>query len=285
MTPRIRQARFALAVFAALAVGNAYAALTTYYGEDIPSQSTESFIPPTPNLSLNAKDLFLEKLDPNSVQKEGFESFRASTTLLQNFSIFTENPPNPNLGITGTSLTGSGVVLNDTLTFPELGRFNTTPNCDTSLACNWWETSGSFTITFPSAIKAFGMYGTDWGDFGGSFSLTLDSTPSRTMVLCGQDLNVVPVGSATPIDGCGGGTINGTLSFLGFIDPTGFSSITFNIAQSSTAVSGNPDYFGFDDLVIGNLAAPTNNVPEPATLALSGLALAGLAASRRKRRA
>jgi hypothetical protein len=74
MTPRLRQARFALAVLAAVATGNAFAALTTFFGED-----DAHGVMLTSGNAINAKNAFLGQLVPASVQKEGFETFSAST--------------------------------------------------------------------------------------------------------------------------------------------------------------------------------------------------------------
>ena len=271
MTPQFRPARFALAVVLALAAGGVLAAPTVYYGEDTAPNST---VPDSGN-ALSARTAFLKQLLPTPLQTEGFENFQPSVSI----------PPSTALPLTlfgsgsGISLaSGAGGVTNlgtDVSGNVSTGRFNTTAG-----GKNWWETNGDFTIAFASAVHAFGMYGTDWGDFGGSFSLTLTDTNDATtqLVLCGSGLNVYLPGSTVPTDACGSGTTSGTLSFLGFVDPTvGYKSITFNIASP-----GSTDYFGFDDLVTGVLPAPTHNVPEPATLALAGLALAGLAASRRR---
>lgn len=173
-----------------------------------------------------------------------------------------------NINFTGSSsaitatLSGSGSVSN----VADAGRFNTTP-----LGQNFWSapTSGDgdiFTLTFSTAISAFGFYGTDIGDFGGA--LYLDLTPSGG----GADETVTVKDTA--------GT-SGALLFFGFADAsTSYSSITFRSAGTGTTA----DFFGFDDFVVADRGQVIQQVPEPGSLALAGLALIGLAGARRVRR-
>ena len=155
------------------------------------------------------------------------------------------------------TLTGSGSVNNSTGD----GRWAT------SGANYWGARTGDFTINFSAAISAFGFYATDVGDFGGQLSVTYAGGSSTT-------LNVGnTVGS--------GGSTNGSVLYFGFYedDPLkAFTSVSFLNPSSG-------DHFGFDDMTIGTFeqVVPNDPVPEPATVFLMGLGLAGLFGSNRKR--
>lgn len=137
------------------------------------------------------------------------------------------------------------------------GRFNTT-----SGGSQVWNVSGLFDITFSSAVSAFGFYGTDIGDFSGKITVALEDT-------VGNITNFVVDNTVNGPDG--------SLLFWGFIDPTtAYKKISFGNTNSGT------DYFGFDDMVIGDRGQINNNVPEPGAMVLIGVALAGLGLARRR---
>jgi len=131
------------------------------------------------------------------------------------------------------------------------GRWNT------SLGGNqWWDTSGPVKIEFATPVSAFGFFATDVGDFGAKLTVTLaNAFGAKTF-----DVPNTTFGAS------------GSLLFWGFIDPSAkYTSISF-------ASSNSADSFGLDDLIIGSV------VPEPSSLALFGLGLAGLAVARRRQR-
>jgi hypothetical protein len=130
--------------------------------------------------------------------------------------------------------------------------------------------TSSFTVTFDTPIAAFGFFGTDISDSGGSLTLTLIDAANNisTVTVPAQQGNC----GGTP---CSSPT-SGSVLYYGFFD-TGdtYSSIAFN--NSSTV-----DNFGFDNFSVGSVAqiVPT---PEPASAALLGAALVGLSLARLRR--
>jgi hypothetical protein len=173
------------------------------------------------------------------------------------------------------------------------GRWNTTAG---EANGPWWETKTDFTISFNEAIRAFGFFATDLGDFGAQVSIELFSstTPGGTAIekicffedpkdssnRCTVYIPVAEAPSDSTIDG--EGRPNGNLLFFGFgvTETSAFRSIRFNIGQGV----GSPDYVGFDDFVTAARVGPPVDVPEPATLALVAASLAGLVATRRRPR-
>lgn len=105
---------------------------------------------------------------------------------------------------------------------------------------------------FDSAITAWG------GDFA--------STHTGDHLTVTVNGSTIQFDSVLDVSGPGDG-------FLGVVDTTPFSSITFD-REGHTTVG---EFFGVDNFRIAGAAAP-----EPATLALLGLAIAGLSVGRRR---
>ena len=208
----------------------AHAAPVTFFGGDAnPSQNT-----PTahPNSDATRAQFLSNLTNPGT---ESLDGFAAGTTAVN---------ANFNNGVTA-SLSG-GVIQN----FSSAGRFAIS-------SPNYYNTAtSSFSINFSSAISAFGFYGTDIGDVGGSLSLTLTNAQGIQ-----TSLNV------------GGLPDNGSVLYFGFYD-TGdtYTSISFNNTNSG-------DNFGFDDFTVGTASQVVPSVPLPSSLPMFGAAVLVLGAA------
>lgn len=223
---------------------NASAAIVTYFGLD----NSPSFGVPVGGNAETARNDFLSQLV--GVGSEDFESQTVGNT--GPFSIdFAGSTGNITATLAGTSLDLRNSSTSGT--YATSGSRFIRAITDTSAT--------SFTIDFSTSVAAFGFFGTDLGDAGGG-DLVLNLTNGTS-----QEFTIDVDGSAS-----------GNLMFFGFVsDSDTFSSISF----ANTAGSG--DFWGFDDMIVGDLGQVQTEVSAPGSLLLLGMGLFGLALRRKNR--
>jgi hypothetical protein len=222
----------------------AIAVTTTFFGED---QGLGEAIPLSsfPNATA-ARNNFLSKLV--GVGTESFESFAEDTLppILLTFP-----------GAATATLSGSGNI-----NVVAAGSTNGAGRYATD-GTHYFDTSSSaLTITFDTAVAAFGFMGVDIGDFNGQVTVT-------TAGGLNQLFNV-----GNTIDGPGGSVL-----FWGLISTTDtFTGITFG----NTAAGA--DFFGFDQMTIGSPQQVQIPVPEPSAIFLLSTGILSLGVWLRKKK-
>ena len=253
-----------VAMAAASSPGLASAEVLTFFGSDPFAGGTV----PAGGMAQTARNLFNGALLTSAT-----ESFDAASFVVGNQP--TSASPQAVLGGAGamyrsTGALGTTVIENRTSVGGiNTGRFNTS----SAGAGKWWETSASFTLTLTSTVQGIGFYGTDFGDFGGSLTLSLFNGDTA-------------VGGSIAVPE--GGGQNGSLLFFGYVNTDsgfGFDRVVFTLGQVDPDDIDTYDFVGVDDLMIGTAGGGTNPppIPEPGTLALAALSLGLLARSRRRR--
>jgi hypothetical protein len=236
--------------FAILSGSVAQAAPTTFFGEDLNPGGDPHILSAFPN-SVAARNSFF--LDLVGVGTETFDSFSVGT----NNPTATFNVPS---GTVQATLNGGTIAAGS----DGAGRYPiSSPNY-------LFAGTSSFAVTFSQPIAAFGFFGTDIGDFGGTLSLTLTDTSHVVTHLTVP--NLLGTCGGTP---CSDPT-SGSVLYFGFFD-TGDTYTSIAFTNNSSV-----DNFGFDNFSVGTLAqvVPT---PEPASLVMLGSAVAGLVMARRRR--
>jgi len=238
--------RFALVPLLVLAASTAEAQITRFYAED--NDGSEGTRASNVN-SLARQTQFLSYLI--GVGTETFEAQSGNAPLALTF---------PGAGT--ATLSGTGQVLTQGGGTNGFGRYPISGS-------NFWEAvltrSGTFTVAFNQKVAAFGFYAIDLGDFGSN--LTLEFRNGGTLIDTWTPYNTSFTGDC-PNPYCG------SIKYVGTINTATFDEVKF-------IGSSGDDVFAFDDMTVGSLEQVS--VPEPASVSLLAVGLAGLVAARRRR--
>ena len=247
----------AIAFLGTLCAGSSFAYQITR-GED--PNGNPTIIPPFPN-STNAQLRFFGR---STLQVENFENQTVGPGPLT--LVFGSS----NTAVSATLSGGNGGVQS-LIGNPTDGRFSV-PGGNKFWAATATSSGDTFNIAFSANVEAFGFFGIDIGDFGGTLSMELLNAAGNMM------------GTGFPVNTGTGSSRDGSVLYFGIrADNPGewFRGIRFRLTNTTTQL----DAFAFDSFTVVGAprTTPPGQIPEPGTLALIGLAL--LASSLVRRRA
>jgi hypothetical protein len=232
-----------------LTAGVAHATPFTFFGENVANGADDTVRGPSTNAD-SARGLFQTAVPGNTTQNLDALSNGAS------------GPINFSFGAIGATLSAGGLVVS----VPGVGTDGQGgfPISNDNL----WQVEGAnFQIKLNKKVTAFGFYGIDIGDAGGTLSINLDGVPAPA------------IAHSTTLDTSK--MTSGSVFFFGLTNDIPFDTIDFIYGQGQ---GGVVDRFNFDNFMAGpeaELAA----TPEPGTLLLLGSTLAGVGMAAKRRRA
>lgn len=267
-TPPMTMKIKSLALTAGIAIGGIIAsgaftpaqAFTVFFGEDRNASIGANPVNGTNPLTNSdaARANFVSNL--TNVGTQTFESYAtgATTPLVVTY-------PGAGTSTFDGTLTGPGNIRNGATS---AGRF---PVSGTQ---SYEVTANGFTINFNTPVAAFGLYGTDIGDFNGQLTLQLNDT-ANTLLTVPNSFGVNGTPAAAP---------NGSALYYSFLttDPNQtFTRVTFGNTAAGV------DIFGFDNLTVGTPLQvigfnSAQSVPEPFTVI--GSLIGGTAAFRMRKK-
>ncbi len=278
------------AVLAALSIGCAHADVVTYLGVQGPKPDFQVLTPPaltgTALTEANAfkaksEELGRQEFEGASAGNYGFNYTGGAASVIAGPGVFPTPPLAP------PNAPELPRLMSEETFDPTTGRYNMTTGLNGANG-KWIEARADFTITFSGGVTALSFFVTDLGDFDGQVFVDLyhgNEVTTRQLV---NEEALEDAQGDTVRDQMGRAIANGNLLFFGATSDNGddFTKAVFRINQfvNDQGQVPNTDYIGFDSIFVGKYTGTPGGgtTPEPASLALVGLALAAGGLARRR---